>query len=265
MSSVPAPAPPAPGALRIERVSRAFELRGEQVPALADVSLDVPVGSLTALIGPSGCGKSTLLRLLGGLDHPTSGSIALGSSSPDDLRRAGRIGIAFQDASLLPWRSVRRNIALPLQVLKRRVDPAAIDELVRLVGLEGYGDALPAQLSGGMRQRVAIARSLVTEPEVLLLDEPFGALDEILRRQMNLELQRIWMERRPTTVLVTHAIDEAVLLGDRVVVMAPRPGRVVEVVDIPFERPRTPALMKTAAFHEICDRLADLLFGAPAS
>lgn len=247
--------------LRIDDVSRIFMLSGQQVPALEHVSLTVPMGSFTAIIGPSGCGKSTLLRLLGALDHPDSGSVTWAGSAPDTLRRAARIGVAFQDAALLPWRTVRNNIGLPFQVLKRRVDSAAVDRLIALVGLDRYADALPAQLSGGMRQRVAIARALVTEPDVLLLDEPFGALDEILRRQMNFELQRIWLARRPSTVLVTHSIDEAVLLADQVVVMAARPGRIIDVVEVPFERPRRAELTKALEFHQLTDRLSDLLFG----
>jgi NitT/TauT family transport system ATP-binding protein len=247
--------------LRVDDVSRAFALSGRTVPALERVNLSVPMGSFTAIIGPSGCGKSTLLRMLGALDVPDSGSVSWAGATPDSLRRAGRIGVAFQDAALLPWRSVRHNIALPFQVLRRRVDRDAIQRMITLVGLEGYADALPAQLSGGMRQRVAIARSLVTEPDVLLLDEPFGALDEILRRQMNLELQRIWLARSPSTVLVTHSIDEAVLLADQVVVMGTQPGRVIDVVAVEFERPRRSELTKSPAFHELADRLSDLLFG----
>src|SRR3981189_1298783 len=155
----------------------------------------------------------------------------------------------------MPWRSVTRNIALPLQVLGRSVRShrADIAALIGLVGLSGYADALPGQLSGGMRQRVAIARALVTQPSVLLLDEPFGALDQILRRTMNLELQRIWMRRQATTLLVTHAIDEAVFLADHVVVMHARPGRIAEIVPIPFPRPRDPALFSAPQFHGICD------------
>ena len=250
--------------VRVSEVSRTFALKGGTVPALDAVSLEAPVGSFLALIGPSGCGKSTLLRLLGGLDQPDSGSLSVAGATPDELRRAGRLGVAFQDPALLPWRNVRKNIALPLQVLKRPADPARIDHLIDLVGLRGFEDAVPSQLSGGMRQRVSIARALVTEPEILLLDEPFGALDEILRRQLNLELQRIWLEQRPTTVLVTHAIDEAVFLADRIVVMSARPGRVVEIVDVPFERPRRPEVMKTPEFHALADRLSDLLFGQGA-
>lgn len=242
-------------------MERTFVLDGEEVHALHDVSLSMPVGSFISLIGPSGCGKSTLLRLLAGLDEPDGGSLTIAGRSPDELRRAGRLGVAFQDPALLPWRSVRSNIALPLQVASTSVKDSQqrIDDLIQLVGLSRFDRALPGQLSGGMRQRVAIARALVAEPDLLLLDEPFGALDEILRRSMNLELQRIWSDRRPTTVLVTHSIEEAVFLADRVAVMSARPGRIVEVVDIPFPRPRHPDLLRAAEFHQVADHLSDRL------
>jgi len=247
-------------ALHVIGVDREFDLRGERVRALDHVSVEAPVGTFISLIGPSGCGKSTLLRLLAGLDVPDSGTIDLAGETPEALRRAGRLGVAFQDPALLPWRSVRRNIALPFQVLKRPVDHARIEALIELVGLAGFEEARPGQLSGGMRQRVAIARALATEPDVLLLDEPFGALDEILRKQMNIELQRIWLDRRPTTVFVTHAIEEAVFLADTVFVMSPRPGRIAEKVTVPFTRPRHPDLVRTADFHAIADHVSSVLF-----
>jgi NitT/TauT family transport system ATP-binding protein len=253
--------------LVIESARRTFSVAGREIVALQDVSLALREGSFTALIGPSGCGKSTLLRLIAGLDQPDSGRLRVGDETPLAMQRRGALGIAFQDAALLPWRSVRTNIRLPFDVIGRwsRDDAARVDRLIELVGLKGFEQALPAQLSGGMRQRVAIARALATEPEVLLLDEPFGALDQLLRRTMNLELQRIWMERPTTTVMVTHGIDEAVFLADQVVVMHARPGRIARVVDVPFARPRLPALFGSPAFHEIENTIAACLHEDQAS
>jgi NitT/TauT family transport system ATP-binding protein len=244
-------------------VSRSFRGRGVEVQALDRVSLDCAPGSFTALIGPSGCGKSTMLRIALGLDAPSSGSVRTGGLAPMEAARKGLTGVAFQDAALMPWRTVEDNIALPLDVLgkPRRDFTARIAELVALVGLKGFEKALPGELSGGMRQRVAIARALVTTPQVLFLDEPFGALDQILRRQMNVELQRIWMESGATTLLVTHGIDEAVFLADRVVVMQSRPGRVTRIFDVDLPRPRKPDVFLSPAFRELEEGIADALDG----
>jgi NitT/TauT family transport system ATP-binding protein len=252
-----------PHALAFRAVGKSFAVGGATVRALEGIDLECPAGSFTALIGPSGCGKSTLLRIATGLELPDQGEVCIGNAAPADVARRGELGVAFQDPALLPWRSVAANIALPLDVLGRGARPARarIPGLIELVGLRGFADALPGQLSGGMRQRVAIARALVTDPTVLFLDEPFGALDEILRRQMNLELQRIWLESRATTLLVTHGVDEAVFLADRVVVLAARPGRIREIVDVPFARPRIPALMRDATFLDLCDRVSGGLSG----
>ena len=249
----------------VYRVDRRFRSAGRVVTALDSVSLGIKAGEFVALIGPSGCGKSTLLRLVAGLDEPDAGRITIRGVTPSAFRNGGELGIAFQDPALLPWRSVQRNVSLPLEVLGRPVKAAAdrIQGLIDLVGLKGFEEATPGQLSGGMRQRVAIARALVTDPSLILLDEPFGALDQLLRRTMNLELQNIWMRDRTTTVLVTHGIDEAVFLADRVVVMQANPGRIVEAIPIPFERPRRPALFGDAAFLKLCNRLSDLLHLEP--
>lgn len=252
--------------IKVTDVHRTFKVEGRDIPALRNVALDCEPGSFTALVGPSGCGKSTLLRIIAGLERPDRGAVSIGGAAPFEKCREGALGVAFQDPALLPWRTVRDNIALPLQVLGRspRNQASRIDELIDLVGLKGFEDARPGQLSGGMRQRVAIARTLVTEPSVLLLDEPFGALDQILRRSMNLELQRIWLESRPTTVLVTHGIDEALFLANRIVVMQRNPGRIACTIEVPFARPRRSELFAAPEFHRLEDEVADHLFGAVA-
>ena len=219
--------------------------------ALDDVSLDVEEGEFLTIVGPSGCGKSTLLRLFAGLIHPIAGSILLRGQPLTEPRR--EIGFVFQRANLMPWRTVLANIALPLEIARVPQSEALerAQDLISLVGLEGFAESYPAQLSGGMQQRVSLARALIHEPTVLLLDEPFGSLDALTRERMNAELLRIWNLRKPTVVMVTHSIGEAVFLSDRVLVLTARPGRVRAAFGVPLPRPREQSLTIEPEFLRI--------------
>lgn len=250
--SGPAVAP----AIRIDAVGKAFGLAGGQTfTAVENFNLAVAPGEFVAILGPSGCGKSTMLRMVAALEKPSTGDISVFGRAPQELSKAHRLGVAFQDHALLPWLDTTANIALPYKVAGIKPDMDRVRELIDLVGLTAFASARPKQLSGGMRQRVAIARALVLKPDVLLLDEPFGALDAVTRRTMNLELQRIWLRERITALLVTHSVEEAVFLADRVIVMSGRPGKIIEDVRIEFERPRDPSLLRDAQFHHLVDAL----------
>ena len=240
-------------------VTKSFATGG--VTALQDIDLDVGRGEFVSLIGPSGCGKSTLLRVIGDLTQPSAG-VALVNGKPAPRARLDRdYGIVFQAAVLYDWRTVAKNIALPLELLKwdRGKRNARVAEMVELVELTGFEGHYPWQLSGGMQQRVAIARALSFSPALLLMDEPFGALDEMTRERLNLELLRIWAETGSTVVFVTHSISEAVFLSTRVVVMSPRPGRIAGVVPIDLPQPRGVLTREDPRFFELVTEVRELL------
>ena len=226
-----------------------------ELAALGDLTFAVTAGEFICVVGPSGCGKSTLLRVLAGLQQPDYGAVWLEGQAMTAPRR--QVGIVFQKANLMPWRTVSANVLLPLEVsgicktdARRRAN-----DVIDLVGLSEFADAHPSDLSGGMAQRVAIARSLVHDPDVLLLDEPFGALDALTRERMGWELLRIWRDQRKTVVMVTHSVPEAIFLADRVMVLSPRPGTVAATVPVGFPRPRDLTLMETGAFGALAGRV----------
>jgi NitT/TauT family transport system ATP-binding protein len=248
----------------LQKITKRFE-RGN-VLALSDIDLTITPGEFVSLIGPSGCGKSTLLRIVGDLVAPTSGKVVVNGKSAHQARIDRDYGIVFQDAVLYDWRTVAKNIALPLEMLRwdRTRRSERVNELVRLVELGGFEQHYPWQLSGGMQQRVSIARALSCDPALLLMDEPFGALDEMTRERMNMELLRIWEASGSTVIFVTHSIAEAVFLSTRVVVMSPRPGRITGIVDVDLSQPRNADTREEPRFFELVTQVRDMLRAAGA-
>jgi NitT/TauT family transport system ATP-binding protein len=252
------PLKPAPraGAVQINGVNQTFKTSGADVVALSDISLDIKPGRFVVLVGPSGCGKSTLLMMLAGLLQQTSGSIVI-NGAPIDRPDPDRVGVVFQEASLFPWLTAEENVEFPLalRAIAKPERRARAEDALRLVGLEGFGKRHPHELSGGMKQRVSIARGLEQDPPVLLMDEPFAALDEQTRMTMGDELLRIWAATGKTVVFVTHSLTEAVYLADEVVVMSARPGRILDHLQVPLPRPRTYEMLSGDAFGSLRDRI----------
>ncbi|QOC91864.1 ABC transporter ATP-binding protein [Micromonospora craniellae] len=243
-------------AIKVEGVSKVFAgAGGQSMLALSDVSLDIADGEFVVLLGPSGCGKTTLLRIIGQLESPTVGRVSLDHGTRSDGDRP--LGFVFQEATLMPWRSAAANVALPLEMagVGRRERTARVREMLELVGLPEAEGKHPHQLSGGMRQRVSIARALAHDPQVLLMDEPFGALDAQTRDMMNSELQRIWLENRKTVVFVTHSVSEAVFLADRIVMLGTKPGHIHSITEVTLPRPRTIDMTETAEFRHLAAEL----------
>jgi NitT/TauT family transport system ATP-binding protein len=261
IAPLPAPAAEA-SAVACRNVSVRFVTDRRTVTALENVSFAVERGGFLSLLGPSGCGKSTLLRVVADLIAPSSGQVSVLGASPQEARENRSLGFVFQDAALLPWRTALQNVELPAEVGGFRGLPAGAPgprELLKLVGLEGWEQNFPHELSGGMRQRVSIARALLGGPRLLLMDEPFGALDEITRDRLNEELRRIWQETGTTILFVTHSVYEAMFLGEEVLVMSANPGRVREIVPIDLPRDRDLRIRETEPFVRIAARLRDLL------
>ena len=239
--------------IEINHVSMSYQTGSSEVLALKDVTFDIKKGEFISLLGPSGCGKTTLLRIIADLIQPTSGTVKVSGASAKEARLAQKYGIVFQNPVLYDWRKVKKNITLPLEIMKvpKEEQDKRVEHLLELVGLTKFKDKFPWQLSGGMQQRVAIARALAIEPEILLMDEPFSALDEFSRERLNEELLSIWSETGNTVVFVTHSIPEAIFLSDRVFVLSPHPGRLSKIVEIPLPRPRTAEMRESPEFYKL--------------
>ena len=246
--------------IRIKEVGKLFDGRGPVVTALQNINLDIDLGEFVAVVGPSGCGKSTLLRILAGLIPTSSGTVWFGDRKLEGPRHD--IGVVFQSPVLFPWRTVLDNVLIPIDVQKldRKKYLSRARELINLVGLSEFEQRYPAELSGGMQQRVGIVRALVHDPAMLLMDEPFGALDAMTREKMNVELMRIQRETGKTVLLITHSIPEAVFLADRVLVMTERPGAIAAIYDVPLPRPRSLDAMADPAFTELVQRIRKHFF-----
>jgi NitT/TauT family transport system ATP-binding protein len=244
-------------AVHAQNVSLTFETSDGEVQALSGVDLDVAEGDFVSFIGPSGCGKTTLLRVIADLEQPTSGTIMVNGVSPETARLQRHYGYVFQAPALYPWRTIERNVALPLEIMGVGAADRVkrVKDYLALVNLSGFERKYPWQLSGGMQQRASIARALSFEPALLLMDEPFGALDEIVRDHLNEQLLRLWDQTRKTVVFVTHSIPEAVFLSSKIVVMSPRPGRIIDIIDCNFPRDRTLEVRETPEFLKIAQRV----------
>ncbi|HYU21177.1 MAG TPA: ABC transporter ATP-binding protein [Chloroflexota bacterium] len=247
-------------AIQARRLSKMYRLSsGDEVLALSDASFDVSAGEFVSIVGPSGCGKSTLLKLIGGLSTPSQGEVTIDGRQVDGPRRD--VGFVFQDPTLLPWRNVIQNAMLGIEVLglDRAIYRTRAQELIDLVGLHGFEKARPSELSGGMQQRSAIVRALLHDPHLLLMDEPFGALDAMTRESMGFELLRIWESRRTSIVFVTHSVPEALFLADRVIVLSPRPGRILDIIPVGLARPRELEMMGSQDVGQKATHIRQLL------
>lgn len=249
----------APATIRATALDLTFETGDGPVQALSDVTLDINQGEFVSFIGPSGCGKTTFLRVIAGLEQPTGGEISVNGVTPDAARRARTYGYVFQAAGLYPWRTIAGNIRLPLEIMgySRSERKARVARVLEMVELEGFGGKYPWQLSGGMQQRASIARALCFDADILLMDEPFGALDEIVRDNLNEQLLALWARTGKTVGFVTHSIPEAVYLSTKIVVMSPRPGRITDIIDSPLPRERPLEIRDTPEFIEIAHRVRE--------